>query len=252
MPHRVGVAWHGREGKARLAAAPFRLGLINGFELTRGSTSIPLSAGPQHLLAYLALSERSQRRIHVAGVLWADVSDERAAGNLRSALWRLRLAGLDLLGLERGYLSLSPHVVVDVREVSRLAKFVLDPGTDVTALGLEELLVAGELLPGWYEDWVVLERERQREVCLQLCEGLCQRWTTVGQYEKAVMAGLAAVALEPLRESANRVLIRAYLANGNAGDAVRQYLRYRDVLWAELRLEPSAQMMQLAASCGAP
>ena len=122
----------------------------------------------------------------------------------------------------------------------------------MTALGLEELLVAGELLPGWYEDWVVLERERQREVCLQLCEGLCQRWTTVGQYEKAVMAGLAAVALEPLRESANRVLIRAYLANGNAGDAVRQYLRYRDVLWAELRLEPSAQMMQLAASCGAP
>jgi len=162
------------------------------------------------------------------------------------------LAGLDLVGVERDYLRLSPDVVVDVREVSRLAKFVTDPGTDVTTLGLEELLVAGELLPGWYDDWVVLERERQRQICLHLFEGLCQRWTRDGQFEKAVMAGLAAVAQEPLRESANRVLMRAYLANGNTGDAIRQYLRYKDVLWAELRLEPSGQMMQLVAGCGAP
>ncbi len=252
MPHRIDVAWHGRGGRARLAETRFRLGLLAGFDLTRGGISIRLSTGPQHLLAYLALSERSLRRVHVAGVLWADASDERAAGNLRSALWRLRLAGLDLVGVERDYLRLSPDVVVDVREVSRLAKFVTDPGTDVTTLGLEELLVAGELLPGWYDDWVVLERERQRQICLHLFEGLCQRWTRDGQFEKAVMAGLAAVAQEPLRESANRVLMRAYLANGNTGDAIRQYLRYKDVLWAELRLEPSGQMMQLVAGCGAP
>ncbi len=238
------MAWYGRGGQALLAEPRFQLGLLAGFELTRDGLSIPLSTGPQHLLAYLALSERLLRRVHVAGVLWADVSDERAAGNLRSALWRLRLAGLDLVEVKRGCLSLSPDVAVDVREVSRLAKFVLDPGTDVTTLGLEEL-VAGELLPDWYDDWVVLERERQHQICLHLFEGLCQRWTKVGHYEKAVMAGLAAVAGEPLRESAQRALIGAYLAEGNSVEAVRQYRLYCSLLREELSLAPSAQMTGL-------
>ncbi len=234
-----------RGGRQRLQKPPFRLGLLKGFELSRGGVPIPLSNGLQHLLAYLAVNDHSLRRVHVAGILWADVSDERAGGNLRSALWRLRLAGLDLVGVDRDYLRLSPTVMVDVREASRLAKFVLDPTADVTALGLEDLLEAGELLPGWYDDWVVLERERQRQVCLHLLEGLCKRWTRAGRYEKAIMAGLAAVAGEPLRESAHRALISAYLAEGNPGEAVRQYRRYCAILHKELRLEPSAQMTAL-------
>ncbi len=59
------------------------------------------------------------------------------------------------------------------------------------------------------------------------------------------MAGLAAVAGEPLRESAHRALISAYLAEGNPGEAVRQYRRYCAILHKELRLEPSAQMTAL-------
>jgi DNA-binding SARP family transcriptional activator len=231
---------------SRPAVIPFRLALLEGFELTQGGVSIPLSQGPQHLLAYLALHERSLPRIRVAGMLWPDVADGRAAGNLRSALWRLRAAGLNLVGSRRDLLSLSAQVVVDIRDANRMATLIVDPETDVAALRFEELPFSGELLPGWYDDWILLEREHQREICLQSLEVLCERWTDTGHYAKAVMAGLAAVAQEPLRESANRVLIRAYLANGNAGDARRQYLRYREILWAELHLEPSWLMMQLA------
>ena len=233
-----------REGKG-LPAPPFRLALLSGFELSCRGVAIRLPQAPQHLLAYLALNERSRRRVHVAGTLWTDVSDRRAAGNLRSALWRLRLAGLDVVGVERDYLSLSPNVAVDIRDSDRAAKLVLDPGADVSELSLEEFPVAGELLPGWYDDWVILERERQRQISLHVLEALCERWTAAGHYEKAVMAGLAAVASEPLRESAQRALIKAYLAEGNSIEAIRQYGRFRAVLRRELRLEPTAQMTSL-------
>jgi DNA-binding SARP family transcriptional activator len=240
-----------REGRDLLPAPPFRLALLRGFELTCQGVVIQLPQGAQRLLAYLALSERSCRRVHIAGTLWADVSDHRAAGNLRSALWRLRLAGLNLVGVDRDHLSLSPNIAVDVRESDRAAKLVMDPGVDLSALSLEQFPFGGELLPGWYDDWVVLERERQRQICLHVLEGLCKRWTAAGHYEKAVMAGLAAVACEPLRESAQRVLINAYLAEGNSIEAIRQYGRFRAVLHEELRLEPTAQMTSLLGDLAA-
>jgi len=226
--------------------------MFKGFELTLDGIGVPLSNGPQRLLAYLALQERSLPRTHIAGVLWGDVPDERAAGNLRSALWRLRQLGLELVGSARDYLVLSSQVVVDVRETDRLAKRVMDRGTDVSTLKLEELPFAGELLPGWYDDWVIFERERQRLICLLALETLCERWASAGHYAEAVMAGLAAVASEPLRESAHRALIKAFLAEGNPGEAIRQYGLYQDILREELRLEPSAQITKLVTGLSDP
>lgn len=240
---RRGLAKHG--GRRPPLVRRLRLALLKGFELTSDGVAIPLSSGPQHLLAYLALNVHSMRRVHVAGMLWTDVSDERAAGNLRSALWRLRLTGLDLVGAERDCLRLAPHVAVDVRELNHLATHLLNPAADVPALALEDLRFAGELLPGWCDEWVLIERERQRQICLHLLEGLCERWTKARHYDKAVMAGLAAVEGEPLRESAHRALISAYLAEGNPVEAVRQYRLYGNILREELGLEPSAQMTGL-------
>ncbi|HEX2156656.1 MAG TPA: bacterial transcriptional activator domain-containing protein, partial [Actinomycetes bacterium] len=103
----------------------------------------------------------------------------------------------------------------------------------------EPAALAGDLLPDWYEDWVVLERERLRQLRLHALEALCARLTGAGRFGAAVQAGLAAVAGEPLRESAHRTLIRAHLAEGNPGEAVRQYHLYRRLLTDELAIEPS-------------
>ncbi len=222
-----------------------RLALLKGFELTQNGLEVELPRGPQHLLAYLALHERALPRAQVAGVLWANVPDERAAGNLRSALWRLRHAGLRVLAPEGDCLSLSRQVIVDVREADRIAKCVMNPGTDVCELHLDDLPLAGELLPGWYDDWVVVERERLRQMCLHIMEILCERWAAAGHFAKAVMAGIAAVASDPLRESAHRALIRAYLAEGNHGEAIRQYQVCLRILRSELHVAPSAQMAGL-------
>jgi DNA-binding SARP family transcriptional activator len=222
-----------------------RLSLLNGFELSRNGVEIPLTRGPQHLIAYLALHERAIPKAHLAGVLWADVTDARALGNLRSALWRLRQLRLNLLKPAGEYLSLARCVQVDIREAYLVARRVLDPAADIHGLRLAELPLQGELLPGWYEDWVVLERERQRQICLHSLEVLCERWAATGCYAEAVMAGLAAVSGEPYRESAHRVLIRAFLAEGNPNEAIRQYGLCREIMRRELHISPSRELDEL-------
>ena len=65
------------------------------------------------------------------------------------------------------------------------------------------------------------------------------------RFGQAVQAGLMAVSGEPLRESAQRTLIAAHLAEGNASAAVKQYEAFRELLFDELRLEPSPVMQAL-------
>jgi DNA-binding SARP family transcriptional activator len=80
-------------------------------------------------------------------------------------------------------------------------------------------------------------------------EALCVRLTKAGRHALAIDAGLAAVACEPLRESAQRVLIEAHLAEGNVFEAVRQYDSFRALLRESLRIEPSAALRELVRPC---
>src|SRR5260221_7993876 len=80
-----------RRGKSR--AGPGSLSLLSGFQLTSEGHTVELPMTAQRLLAFLGLHERPQHRLHVAGVLWTDSPEERAAANLRSTLWRLGAPG---------------------------------------------------------------------------------------------------------------------------------------------------------------
>ncbi len=96
-----------------------------------------------------------------------------------------------------------------------------------------------------HRDWVLVERERYRQLRMHALETLCIHLTSVARYAEAIEAGLAAVSSEPLRESAHRVLIHAHLAEGNRCEAIRQYDRYRALLEKELGLRPSAEIAGL-------
>lgn len=218
---------------------------MKGFDLLSAGMPVPLSGGAQHLLAYLALQDRFLPRAYMAGVLWSDVTDSRAGGNLRSALWRLRQPGLELVETIHNCVRLAPQVAVDVREVNAIAKLLMRSAEVVEDADLERVAFAGDLLPGWYDDWIILERERHRQMAMHALEILCERWTAAKHFAKAVLAGLEAVAGEPLRESAYRVLIKAHLAEGNFAEAVRQYDAYRQALRSELNLDPSTQITEL-------
>jgi DNA-binding SARP family transcriptional activator len=92
---------------------------------------------------------------------------------------------------------------------------------------------------------VLVERERFHQLRLHALEALCDRLITAGRYGEAIDAGLAVVAAEPLRESAHRALIKAHLAEGNHGEAYRQYQLCREILRDELGVEPSNALRAL-------
>ena len=104
---------------------------------------------------------------------------------------------------------------------------------------------AMDLLPGWYDDWVIFERERIRQRLLHALEALSRRLVEVNRCAEAIDAAISAVSADPLRESANRVLIEAHLAEGNLVEARRTYERYRDSVRRELGVEPGEQMTSL-------
>ncbi|HEY6203669.1 MAG TPA: bacterial transcriptional activator domain-containing protein [Candidatus Limnocylindria bacterium] len=83
-------------------------------------------------------------------------------------------------------------------------------------------LTGGELLADWCDEWVLLERERLRQLRLHALEVLTQRLVTVGRYADAMEVALAALRSEPLRESAHRAVISVHLAEGNRSEALRQ------------------------------
>lgn len=224
-----------------------RLGLLQGFQLqcAEGEVDLPLSS--QRVLAFLALQLRPQTRSYVAATLWMSFGEERAGASLRSALWRINRCGHHLVAADARALRLMPDVVVDVRESTQSAKGVLRGQARGAAVRVDDL-TAGDLLPGWYDDWVVTEREHFRQLRLHALEKLCEQLTDEGRFGQAVEAGLAAVSGEPLRESAHRVLIRAYLREGNRGEAVRQYEACKRMLRRELGIDPSPVTRALLAS----
>jgi DNA-binding SARP family transcriptional activator len=203
---------------------------------------LPLSA--QRLLAFVALHDRPVQRPYVAGSLWLDSPEQRAYANLRSALWRLHRCGLRLVESLGQRLALDPDVVVDLREAEVLAHRALD-GSTADVFDVEVSIFSSDLLPDWYDEWIVLERERYRQLRLRALDTLCERLTRAGRLDAALEVGLAAVAGEPLRESSHRALIRVHLADGNVAEAIRQYRLCRRLLREQLDLEPSDQMAEL-------
>jgi DNA-binding SARP family transcriptional activator len=196
------------------------------------------------LVAFFALHDGPVQRGYAAAMLWLDTSDRRAAANLRSTLWRIRQHVPGLIDPGGPRLSLEPDVQVDLREAEQLVRRELngDGGDDRPC---DPAAFASDLLPGWYDDWVLLERERFRQLRLRALEGLCERHTRAGRLGEALEAGLLSVAGEPLRESAHRALIRVHLADGNVADALRQYGACRRLLYEQLGIEPTRQMRDL-------
>jgi DNA-binding SARP family transcriptional activator len=226
-------------------AQALQLTMIGGFRLTSQGRQIRLPHTVECLVAFLALHDGPATRPIVAGNLWLDTAEERAAANLRSALWRLRRLGLGLIQSRGEQLALADDVRVDLHELRKVAHDVITGGADVVPTQLDQLSGGGDLLGDWYEDWVMVERERFRQLRLQALERSAVELAERRQFGRAVAAALAAVASEPLRESAHRALIRIHQLQGNQGEALRQYCIYRRLMQDELELEPSEQMERL-------
>jgi DNA-binding SARP family transcriptional activator len=224
------------------------LALLDGFRLELNGYRFEVPLGVQRLVAFLALHNRPLQRLYVAGNLWIDSDERRANANLRTALWRLHRLGVRLIDSTRTHLSLAPSVAVDLHESTARARQVLRQERSLRLLDIDAARLACDLLPDWYDDWVLIERERFRQLRLHALEALCSELAAADAYGAAVEAGLACVAAEPLRESAHRALIKVHLSEGNSSEAVRQYRLYRKLALDKLGLDPSPEMQQIIGS----
>src|SRR5260221_4702368 len=137
--------------------------LLGSFDIKYKKKSLNISSRPaQSLFAYLILSAgTSHRRENLAGLLWPDSLEETARDNLRHALWRMRKA------LEATSSTRFLHTDDVTIKFESSSDYWLD-ATEMEKLNdsslADELMAVlseyhGELLPGFYDEWVALERE---------------------------------------------------------------------------------------------
>lgn len=221
--------------------------LLGRFTLTHGDDEFGLAPRAERLIAFLALRDGAARDL-VAFKLWADCSDEQAHACLRSTLWRLpKPGGHCLVQAMSGQLRLSPDVDIDVRRLRRLVEH-WQPDARPSD-GVDSSTLSTDLLPSWYDDWLVIERERHHQLRLHSLERLSCWHVSQGAFTDAIEAGLQAVAGDPLRESAHRCLVQAHLGEGNLSEAVRQTRTYLSFLQeAGLPGQLSVQLEALIAT----
>ena len=230
------------------------LSLLGGFEARTGPGSpVPVTTKKaQALLAYLALTPgQSHPRDKLAALLWADTAPGPARNALRQALFALRRAlgaieGEILQGTADAITLVPGAVQSDTAAFERAV-------SEGTPASLEQAveLYRGDLLSGLgvtepaFEDWLMTERERLRELALEALARLLAHQRTSGATARALQTALRLLALDPLQESVHRTLMRLYGQFGRRDAALRQYQECVEVLQRELGVEPEPETKAL-------
>jgi DNA-binding SARP family transcriptional activator len=236
--------------------------MLDRFQLTSGGREVEVTTRGRRLVALLGL-RGPQPRALVAGLLWPETEEHRARASLRAAVRDLQRDAPGLLDARVGELGLAAGTEVDVAQFREVAEALLRseppvPGAPVLPEAAAGGPLGGELLPGWYDDWALIESERLHQLRLHALEALAELLVDARRHSQAIQVALAAVALDPLRESSHRAVVRAHAAEGNAAEALRQYEQFRTALRDALGIEPSPRMLALvrqiraSGSPGAP
>lgn len=223
----------------------FRLNLFQCFQLWQGRTEIRVASRQQRLIAAVAINGSRPRR-YFSGLLWPDSPEPRAMESLRTSIYLTTSQVPGLLVNDGQILSLSDRVAVDLHDVVSRVKQLGQTGRELSDDACLACLNCGDLLPGWYDDWVFLEQQRLRNIRLRALLVLARGWLDAGEVQKAAEAAESALELEPLHESAVSLLISAELKAGNRARALRRFEAFKFNLGIELGIEPSVQLMRLA------
>src|SRR5687767_10134354 len=179
-------------------------------------------------------------------MLWPDSLEETARDNLRHALWRMRkslesASSVRFLHVDDLTIRFeaSSDYWLDAAELEKVSE-------NASADELIAVLSAyqGELLPGFYDEWVLLEREHLNSIfehhmarLMSLLQGE-KRWLDILDW------GERWIKLGQKPEPAYRALMSAHAAKGDMSKVAATYERCVKSL-KELGVEPSEQTRQL-------
>src|SRR5262249_52905357 len=195
----------------------------------------------QSLLAYLMLTAGvAHRREKLAGMFWPEASEPNARPYLRQTLSRLRQV------IEAGgqVHFVADHLSITLEETSEywLDAAVLERGADLAAA---LAIYRGDLLPGFYDEWVLLERERLRAVFERKMDSLLEQLGQARRWREVSEWGEHWIALGNVPEAAYRAMMTAHAALDDRAGAAAAYRGCAEALRAELGVEPSAETRAL-------
>lgn len=221
-----------------------KLDLLGSWRLSRGGVVVHVATRQQRLIAALAL-KGPRLRSYLVGLLWPDYPDSKALESLRVSVHLISRQVPGLVVNEGRMLSLNDHVDVDLKRFRAQTRAMNQTGFSADAVSLLFELRDAQLLPGWYEDWVMFEQSRLQQDRLRTFTEIAARSLALGDCVTAGTAAEAAVEIEPLYENAVRLLIRAELQQGNPAAALRAYERYRKQLGEDMGLLPAEPVREL-------
>ena len=211
---------------------------LGQFDVRLDGDPVDIPSRPaQSLFAYLILNAgKSHRREMLAGLFWPESDEKNARANLRHALWRLRK-------------SLDQYIEADKLTVAFKdeAPYHLDADElafEPDGVALDEYMrrmdeYQGGLLPGFYEDWVVSERERLEALFNKRMQQLLERLTSEERWAAVLEWAERWIARSSLPEEAYRALMRGHAAVGDSAGVAMTYERLVENLQEELGVEPS-------------
>jgi len=227
--------------------------LLGNFSITYRDASLPAFTSPrlQSFLAYLLLCCRTpQPRQQLAFHLWPDSTEAQAHSNLRKAIHQLRHALPEcdnFLHIDTRRVQWRPQVACTVDVDEFFAKLhaadpevTTDPASQQALLAEAIALYRGDLLPGCYDEWVIPERERLRQVFVETLERLVWVSEDRRDYATALHHANHLLRAEPLAESAYQQLMRLHALTGDRAAALQVYHTCVTVLQRELGVEPGA------------
>ncbi len=229
--------------------------LLGQFDVRVDGEHIPIASRPsESLFAYLILhAGKLHRREKLAGLLWPVSTERNARNNLRQALWRVRKALGEGEGEAEEYL-IAGNFAIGFNTSS-------DYHLDVAAIeaplradcSTEELIAAlaqygGELLPGFYEQWVLLRRDQVLGVYHHKMGILLDRLIEDARWNEAIQWGERWISTGQYPEPAYRAMMLAYYGLGDTPALVAVYERCLQALGDELGVVPSQDTMDLYQS----
>ncbi len=215
-----------------------------------GKRTVIHSRKAQALFAFLVLTAgQAHRREHLIGVLWSELSEAEGRRHLRQELWRIRRAlnqqslNADEIILGDDFtlsLNAEAEIWLDTREFERAQMETLSLPDLVTKASLYR----GELLPGFYEDWVALERERFAALYEAVMCDLMKQLVEAEHWHSVIEWAETWISISQSPEPAFSALMLAYSALCDPAKVFAAYSRCRIAL-QELGVTPSDETSAL-------
>jgi DNA-binding SARP family transcriptional activator len=224
----------------------FQLSLFQSWQLLWGANIVHVAARQQRLITALAING-PRPRSYLVGLLWPEHSEPRALESLRVSLHLISRQVPGLLINGGAVLSLSELADVDLHRVRSQIRHLSEVGLNGNAASCLHELRHAELLPGWYDDWVIFEQARLRQDRMHALLVIARESLARSDCEVAAKASEAALELEPLYERAVGLLIQAERLQGNNASALRAFEKYQAQLKADIGIAPSEAIRGLVA-----